>query len=79
MDDRVCPSVERSSRAAEAGEECVYLSDQDVVLMAMKSAAKILSEYLEASRQDPAATAGQLIDVFDNQNLAEAIMRMDRL
>jgi hypothetical protein len=54
------------------------LSDEDLVLKSLKLAAKILSDYLEASHRDPAVTISKLINVLDNQELAEAVMRMDR-
>jgi hypothetical protein len=39
-----------------------------------RGAAKILSDYLEASHRDPETTIGRLSDILDNQDLAEAII-----
>jgi hypothetical protein len=53
--------------------------DRDVVLKALREAAKLLSDYVEATHRDPAATINRLINLLDNQELAEAIMRMDQV
>jgi hypothetical protein len=55
------------------------MKDEDVVLTALNEAALIIGDYLEPGiPRDPVATINRLIEVFDNQELAAAIKRVEK-
>jgi hypothetical protein len=53
------------------------MTDQQVLLNALRDAGKIVGEYLEPGPQDAVATINRLIEVLDNQKLATAIKRLE--
>jgi hypothetical protein len=54
------------------------MKDQDILETALKEAALIIGDYLEPGRPpDATAAIKRLIEVLDNQELADAIKRLD--
>ena len=55
------------------------MKDQAIVVTALNEAALIIGDHLEPGPKDPIATINRLIEVLDNQELAAAIERMEKV
>jgi len=54
------------------------MTDQQIVIAALREAGRIISEHLEPGARDADETISQLIAVLDTQELALAIERLEK-
>lgn len=54
------------------------MTDQQLLISAVREAGRIIAEYLEPSAQDSERTLSRLIAVLDNEDLACALERLDQ-
>jgi hypothetical protein len=53
------------------------VTDQDLVLAALRQVGSIVAEHLESGTSDPGETITRLVAILDTQELAEAINRLE--
>ena len=53
------------------------MTDQELILAALRQLGLIVAEHLESGAHDPAEAITRLIAVLDTQELAEAIVRFE--
>jgi hypothetical protein len=67
-----------TTTVGESGNRRESFERPDILETALKEAALIIGDYLEPGRPpDPMAAIKRLIEVLDNQELADAIKRLD--
>ena len=54
------------------------MTDQELLISALREAGQILCEYLERGRRDADETITRLIAVLDTQDLALAVKRLEK-
>ena len=54
------------------------MSDQQLVVLALRKASRIIANYLEPGPRDADETITQLITVLDNQGLWRALDRLEK-
>ena len=54
------------------------MTDQELVLAALRQVGSIIAEHLEATTSDADEVIAQLVTVLDTQELADAINRLER-
>jgi hypothetical protein len=54
------------------------VTDQELVLAALRQVGSIIAEHLEATTSDADEVIAQLVTVLDTQELADAINRLER-
>ena len=54
------------------------MTDQQLVVLALRKATRIIADYLEPGPRDADEAMTQLIAVLDNQDLARAIDRLEK-
>ena len=54
------------------------MTDQQLVLAALRQVGSIIAEHLEATRSDADEVVARLVAVLDTQELAAAIERLER-
>jgi hypothetical protein len=54
------------------------MTDQELLISALREAGQILSKYLEPGRRDADETITRLIAVLDTQELALAVERLEK-
>jgi hypothetical protein len=61
-----------------SGEYVRAVTDQELVLAALRQVGSIIAEHLEAATSDADEVIAQLVAVLDTQELADAINRLER-
>ena len=54
------------------------MTDQEIILAALRQAGLIVAEYLESGSGNPQETITRLAAVLDTQELADAVTRFER-
>lgn len=54
------------------------MTDQELVVTALREVRSIIADHLEQNTADPADTIAQLVAVLDTQELADAMTRLER-